>query len=287
MYGEVLRKYSIVVPIVLFVSFVVYQTRTHHLDGRVGLDSRNLAELQSQKKPKKVIAKPLEYSVSYRHLKPLCDARESGIGPIWIPEQSRVVKEPVFYRGLVKELQHIDQSAVVDRNYTSAVHPDRMFYDRRETLPIMKDGTVPWLGGSHQSNGPYSEDAQRTLYNLQHPRDCKTARFLVHRSPQWGIGADMYFAAVDLLHALLMGRVFIFERPWKWASGPCEKYGFDCYFIPATHCTMADAGPVQSIGAKGFMRNATNRSVRKAWYKTADLRLFDVHDTLFPANTVA
>ncbi|KXZ41599.1 hypothetical protein GPECTOR_373g156 [Gonium pectorale] len=109
-------------------------------------------------------------------------------------------------------------------------------------------GTCPkeWIEGSWTSPRsmgsatlPLTLEAQREIYEHQHPKDCSKAKYLIYRVVPNGIGAVFHVAGVGLHLALDLGRVFI-EAPGTFLTNTKEcgdrKTLDSCYFMPFAGC---------------------------------------------------
>jgi len=215
-----------------------------------------------------------------------CTGRVQGVSPIWLPS----TLDPPIGRTRPNPFFHNDLDAILAKNIYPTkeerdkvgVFKDKMFFSHGETFDPSPYAKVPWVSQDQEANSVYTEYAQRVIFANQHPPDCSKANFLVHKSTEYGIGSDLYFAAVDLLHAVLLNRVFVWPGPWKWSPGPCEKMGLDCFFAAATNCTEKHLGRIVDRWPSTKIRQSKARSIRKTWWNTKDMRLIDAPATLMP-----
>eukprot|EP00760_Papus_ankaliazontas_P020647 PhM_4_TR18479/c0_g1_i7/m.21123 len=164
---------------------------------------------------------------------------------------------------------------------------DEAFFGPSETLPPGPDGEIPWLESDSNENAEFAVHIQNLIWRNQHPADCSKARFLVHKSLEYSIASDYYFASVDLTHAMILGRVFIWEKPWKWGPEPCGNRGTDCFFIPPTNCTLHHVGRISDKLPSSKIRESRTRTIRKTWWNTKDMRLIDAPDSFVPGGKEA
>ncbi|GLI60264.1 hypothetical protein VaNZ11_002354 [Volvox africanus] len=86
---------------------------------------------------------------------------------------------------------------------------------------------------------PFTLEAQREIYENQHPPDCSKAKYLIYQVGSNGIGAVFHVTGVALHLALNLGRVFVEESNTFLTRSPqCEgKPTLDsCYFLPFGSC---------------------------------------------------
>ncbi|GIL89204.1 hypothetical protein Vretimale_18609 [Volvox reticuliferus] len=91
---------------------------------------------------------------------------------------------------------------------------------------------------------PFTLEAQREIYENQHPPDCSKAKYLIYSVGPNGIGAVFHVTGVALHLALDVGRVFV-EAPTTFLthSPQCKgKPTLDsCYFLPFGGCKPTKA----------------------------------------------
>ena len=114
---------------------------------------------------------------------------------------------------------------------------------------------------------PCTHEVQQRLYDLQHPTDCKAAKFLVSKLKEGahGVGSAITLVAHDLLSAIVLKRVLAVRASPRWffASQHCAaRSGLDCYFLPPTHC--ADAGHEEKVSSRSQAERSSSRFVRKS-----------------------
>ena len=85
---------------------------------------------------------------------------------------------------------------------------------------------------------------QQKFWDLQHPADCHNARFLIlseyHHS---GIGSTLHIRALQFMLGMDTNRVVIDDPGIVWDHTStqkeyCASTGFDCYFLPLSHCSI-------------------------------------------------
>eukprot|EP00760_Papus_ankaliazontas_P020646 PhM_4_TR18479/c0_g1_i6/m.21119 len=86
---------------------------------------------------------------------------------------------------------------------------------------------------------------------------------------------------------MILGRVFIWEKPWKWGPEPCGNRGTDCFFIPPTNCTLHHVGRISDKLPSSKIRESRTRTIRKTWWNTKDMRLIDAPDSFVPGGKEA
>lgn len=86
------------------------------------------------------------------------------------------------------------------------------------------------------------EQAADAIYKHQHPKDCRTAKFLVvEKEFESGLGSTINAKASMFLFALSVGRVLIDHPDIVWGmTNPktCTEQDWSCYFAPLTNCTL-------------------------------------------------
>ncbi len=91
-----------------------------------------------------------------------------------------------------------------------------------------------------------TQHAQRVIWDHQHPASCAGARFLVYHPCNHGIGSTWHVLGQALAHAIAMDRVLVlaadgahafYDAAWCGADATYH----DCYFLPVSSCTLADA----------------------------------------------
>ncbi|GLC67674.1 hypothetical protein PLESTF_000589500 [Pleodorina starrii] len=102
-----------------------------------------------------------------------------------------------------------------------------------------------WTSNHSMGNAtlPLTLEAQREIYENQHPPDCSKAKYLVYRVGPNGIGAVFHVTGVALHLALDLGRVFVEEPGTFLTNSPqCkDKPTLDsCYFLPFSGCRPTD-----------------------------------------------
>eukprot|EP01059_Diplonema_ambulator_P008710 TRINITY_DN18390_c0_g1_i1.p1 TRINITY_DN18390_c0_g1~~TRINITY_DN18390_c0_g1_i1.p1 ORF type:complete len:481 (+),score=42.97 TRINITY_DN18390_c0_g1_i1:95-1537(+) len=90
---------------------------------------------------------------------------------------------------------------------------------------------------------PLTEEVQAALWEHQHPKNCKTAKFLVWRLWNTGLGADLHTLAQALGFAMASGRVLLIDTSavW-WYAMDRHPASFECFFVPPSSCKLSDAG---------------------------------------------
>jgi hypothetical protein len=113
-------------------------------------------------------------------------------------------------------------------------------------LPAFYDeGFVPQ--GSEDKRLYGTTKAQEAIHKHQNPESCKGKKFLVLSQGVYevGFGAVMYRMAGALAWALNEDRIFLWGEDWgrHWSHGPfCgAQRTLDCFLLPASSCTLADA----------------------------------------------
>jgi len=83
-----------------------------------------------------------------------------------------------------------------------------------------------------------SPTIQSYIYNLQHPKDCNTARFLVLPGEYYsGVGSSIHIKNQFFGLAVHHNRTFILPDNAEWTfSHVCNPPTSECYFEPITHC---------------------------------------------------
>ena len=107
--------------------------------------------------------------------------------------------------------------------------PNQDYFRLASLLPCQ---TVEYTGGpesakmnscDHSSSNEFSIpnilQAQKWLYEHQHPADCSTSRFaIIHSFASSGIGSTVHQIASAFSMALAEDRVAVYERPGNWVS---------------------------------------------------------------------
>lgn len=89
---------------------------------------------------------------------------------------------------------------------------------------------------------------QRIIRDLQRPKLCSEAKFLVVEPQNYGIGAMIHIAGGALLLAACTGRVLYFPHHHHphaaaqvWQADGCRGASMGCYFQPVTHCELNES----------------------------------------------
>jgi hypothetical protein len=108
-----------------------------------------------------------------------------------------------------------------------------------------------WMGGAgaagYRAGGalPLTSEAQRVIFDNQHPTDCSAAKYLVFGNPTSGLGSILHQLTVGLALAVDSGRVFIEANGSGWADGVYCKNSprsiTGCYMEPAAGCAPSAA----------------------------------------------
>jgi hypothetical protein len=88
---------------------------------------------------------------------------------------------------------------------------------------------------------PYTLEALKVVWQHQHPRDCRNAKFITYTASHSGIGSVIHVQSMVLRSALDSGRVMV-ESPGHFLAstpycGANNTLG-SCYFLPMTNCTL-------------------------------------------------
>jgi len=88
-------------------------------------------------------------------------------------------------------------------------------------------------------------DVQQYLYNLQHPKNCSSARFLVLPQEYFsGFGSSIRMKAAFMGIAVQENRTFILPDGAEWIFGhACDPPSAECYFEPLTQCSTSLHAP--------------------------------------------
>eukprot|EP00659_Diplonema_papillatum_P006182 gene6182-9466_t len=91
---------------------------------------------------------------------------------------------------------------------------------------------------------PLTAEVQGAIWDHQHPADCKSASFFVWKLWNSGLGADIHTYAQALAFAMASGRVLLVDtnEAW-WYALDKQPSSIECFFVPPSSCTLADAGP--------------------------------------------
>ena len=114
-----------------------------------------------------------------------------------------------------------------------------------------------WVGHSQEPGEQLfsSSNAQRKIWEHQHPEDCASQNFLLYagdNSVGHGIGSTLHLATWALAEAMSAGRILLFAATPDgiWTRGEfCDGYKtfYECYFEPVSSCTLNDLLQNQSI----------------------------------------
>ncbi|PNH10510.1 hypothetical protein TSOC_002750 [Tetrabaena socialis] len=106
-------------------------------------------------------------------------------------------------------------------------------------------GAAPRTGRESVLYGTAS--AQQAIYAHQHPRDCRTAKFLVvhFSSHRHGLGSAIHMMSYGLATAMKMGRVYIHgagAEAWTEGNTLCHPTSLldECLLQPMSSCSLED-----------------------------------------------
>ncbi|CAF1370251.1 unnamed protein product [Adineta ricciae] len=81
--------------------------------------------------------------------------------------------------------------------------------------------------------------AQKWLFEHQHPRNCSNKRFAIIRKFAWsGFGSTIHQIVWAFGKALTDDRIGVYETPGDWIYGNCKSINPDCFFLPITNCSV-------------------------------------------------
>ncbi|CAF4150075.1 unnamed protein product [Rotaria sordida] len=81
--------------------------------------------------------------------------------------------------------------------------------------------------------------AQKWLYEHQHPMDCTNKRFaIIHNFAVSGFGSTMHQIAWAFGKAIADNRIAVYQIPGNWLYGTCNSSTPDCVFLPITNCSI-------------------------------------------------
>jgi hypothetical protein len=121
----------------------------------------------------------------------------------------------------------------------------------RSPHPIYTSAAHEHLAASNLLAGliaPLTAEFQAHLFNVQHPVECSSARFLVFSGHPVGMGSEIHAAGFHMLSAHAAGRVFMWgeHAGRSFVENGCGKpTNYECFFKPPTSCrpvSMADSG---------------------------------------------
>ncbi|KAG5187193.1 hypothetical protein JKP88DRAFT_307816, partial [Tribonema minus] len=117
-----------------------------------------------------------------------------------------------------------------------------------QTLAV-EDTLPPWyqpyfrLSGTPQTRLPLTEEVQADIWRSQNPPACAGHALVVHRRSNFGLSAQLHWAAGSLGMAMEHGHIFT----WHAASGTkafmgryCDEAGVhnpSCFFVPPSNCS--------------------------------------------------
>ena len=115
-------------------------------------------------------------------------------------------------------------------------------------------------GGGRSYRLPATESAQDRIFRHQHPASCKDARFLVWKMWNTGLGADLHTLGQALGYAMAANRVLLLDTRETWWYGmDRETASLECFFVPLSNCTLADAGDSEVL----FPRYRHDKNAKK------------------------
>ncbi|CAF1258221.1 unnamed protein product [Rotaria sordida] len=81
--------------------------------------------------------------------------------------------------------------------------------------------------------------AQKWLYEHQHPIDCTNKRFAVIQNyAESGFGSTIHQIVWAFGVALADNRIAVYRIPGNWLYGDCNSSSPDCVFLPITNCSI-------------------------------------------------
>ncbi|UJR10630.1 hypothetical protein I4U23_014827 [Adineta vaga] len=81
--------------------------------------------------------------------------------------------------------------------------------------------------------------AQKWLYDHQHPVNCTDKQFAIIRKYAWsGFGSTVHQIVWAFGVALSEGRIAVYDVPGHWMYGDCNVTNPDCVFLPITNCSL-------------------------------------------------
>ncbi|CAF0968117.1 unnamed protein product [Rotaria sordida] len=81
--------------------------------------------------------------------------------------------------------------------------------------------------------------AQKWLYEHQHPMDCTNKRFAIIENFAWsGFGSTVHQIVWAFGTAIADNRIAVYQTPGNWLYGTCDLRTPDCIFLPITNCSI-------------------------------------------------